>query len=105
MESMLILAELFVSVLMIVSLWRIFSDADEHGWAALIPIYNMFVLIRVAEKPGWFLVLLLVPLVNVVIQFLICSGLAERHGYSLGMTLGLFFLPVIFFPILAFVDC
>ena len=104
MESIYTLAELFLFVLFTASLWRIFRDADEHGWAALIPIYNIMVLIRAAEKPAWFLLLLIVPVVNVVIYFIICSGLAERHGYSLGMTLGLFFLPIVFLPILAFVD-
>lgn len=44
---------LIVAVLEIIALWRIFKKAGKHGWAAIIPIYNLVVLFNVAGMSGW----------------------------------------------------
>lgn len=93
-----------IIVLMIASMWKVFEKAGQPGWAAIIPIYNAYILILVAGKPGWWLVLLLVPFVNFVIDILILIGVAEKFGKGGGYAVGLIFLPFIFFPILAFGD-
>ena len=89
-------------LLMTAGLWTVFTKAGEPGWAAIIPIYNLYVLCRVAGKSGWWLLLFLVPLVNFVAAFLILSSVAERFGKGFFFTLGMMFLPFLFFPILGF---
>ncbi len=101
---MRLILELVVFVFMIVSLWKVFTKAGQPGWACIIPIYNWYVLLKIASKPGWWLVLLFVPLVNIVIMFLMCLGIAENFGKGTGFAVGLFFLGFIFVPILAFGD-
>ena len=92
-----------VFLLMIVSMWKVFSKAGEGGWKSLIPIYNLFILVRISGKPGWWILLLLfVPVVDLFIFILVNMALAERFGKSRFYGLGLTFLGFIFFPVLAF---
>jgi hypothetical protein len=101
---MVALIQLAVIVLIVVALWKVFLKAGQPGWAAIVPFYNWYILLKVAGKPGWWLILLFIPLVNIVIIFLACLGVAENFGKGTGFAVGLFFLGFIFFPILAFSD-
>lgn len=95
---------LAVLVLMLVSCWKIFTKAGQPGWASLIPIYNAYVFLKIAGKPGWWLLLLFIPIANLVIMILALAGLSATFGKGAGFTVGLLFLPIIFYPILAFSD-
>ncbi|MGD0785595.1 MAG: DUF5684 domain-containing protein [Sedimentisphaerales bacterium] len=101
---MLALLQLAIIIFMIVSMWKVFEKAGQPGWASIIPIYNCYILLKIASKPGWWLILMFIPLVNLVIAFITYLGIAENFGKSTGFAVGLFFLPFIFFPILAFGD-
>jgi hypothetical protein len=83
-------------------LWAVFEKARQHGWAAIVPIYNLIVLMRVAGKPWWWVLLLLVPVVNLVIAFITGVAIAHRFGKSTLFGIGLVVLGPIFFPILGF---
>ena len=96
--------ELVLLVVVIVSLWKVFTKAGQPGWAAIIPIYNGCVLAEIGGKEMWWGLLLLVPFVNFIILLLISLGVAEQFGKGAGFGVGLFFLPFIFYPILAFTD-
>lgn len=89
-------------ILAIVSLWKVFSKAGQPGWAAIIPIFNAYILLKTAGKPGWWLLLFLIPLVNLVIGILVVLALAERFGKGAGFGVGLLLLPIVFLPMLAF---
>lgn len=89
-------------VLIIASMWRVYTKAGRPGWAALIPIYNVYILLKIAGKPGWWLLLVMIPFVDIIIEILIDVGVAKRFGKGIGFAVGLIFLPFIFFPILAF---
>lgn len=91
-----------VVLVMIVSQWKVFSKAGQRGWAAIIPIYNIYVLAKVGGKPGWWFILLFIPFVNIIILFIIFHGISKAFGKGMGYTLGLFFIGIIFWPILAF---
>jgi hypothetical protein len=93
-----------IVVLMIASGWKIFSKAGKPGWAAIVPIYNIIVLLEIVKKPLWWIVLFFVPLANFVAVILVSIALAEKFGKSTGFGLGLAFLGFIFAPILAFGD-
>jgi hypothetical protein len=91
-------------ILMIASIWRVFTKAGEPGWTCLIPIYNVVVLLKIAGKPWWWLLLLLIPFVGFVLGFIVNIQLAERFGKTAGFGIGLSLLGFIFWPILAFGD-
>ncbi|MDX2226002.1 MAG: DUF5684 domain-containing protein [Verrucomicrobiae bacterium] len=95
---------LIIVLLMIISLWKVFAKAGKPGWAAIIPIYNIIVLCQVAGKPAWWVILFLIPVVSLVISILVSLGIAQSFGKSSLFGIGLWLLPFIFFPILAFSD-
>lgn len=89
---------------MVAAYWKIFTKAGKPGWAALIPIYNAIVLLEIVGRPIWWIVLLLIPFVNVVVGILLCVDLAKSFGRSTAFALGLIFLTPIFALILGFGD-
>lgn len=89
-------------VLMIASMWRIFTKAGKPGWAAIIPIYNFVVMLQIAGKPVWWIVGMLIPLVNFIVMILLCVGIAKAFGKGVGFAIGMLILGPIFYPILAF---
>lgn len=95
---------LLVAVVMIAAMWKVYSKAGQPGWAAIVPIYNIIVLLKVAGRPTWWLVLFLIPLVNVVAIIIVTMDIAKSFGKSTGFGIGMLFLSFIFYPILAFGD-
>jgi hypothetical protein len=102
MSSGFLLTLLVVCLLLVVSTWVVFEKAGESGWKSLVPFYNTYILLIIAGKPGWWLLLLLVPVVNVVFYLLAMLSLAEKFGKGALFGIGLWLLPMFFFPILAF---
>ena len=84
----------------IVGIWTTFSKAGVAGWKSLIPVYNLILLLQIAGKPVWWLVLFFVPLVNFAATILLSLGIAQRFGRGPGFGIGLGFLPFVFYPIL-----
>ena len=95
---------LAVVVLIIASFWIVFTKAGQPGWACIVPIYNIIILLQIARKPLWWIILMLIPLVNIVIGILVVIEIAKNFGKSAGFGIGLLFLPFIFYPILAWGD-
>lgn len=93
-----------VIVFFIFCLWKIFVKAGKPGWAAIVPIYNVLVELEILGRPWWYLLLMLIPLVNIVIGIMIIFDLAKVFGKGTGFGFGLLFLSFIFIPILAFGD-
>lgn len=93
-----------VIVFYIFCMWKVFVKAGKPGWAAIVPIYNTLVMLEIVGRPWWYLLLLLVPVVNVVIGIMILFDLAKVFGKGTGFGFGLLFLSFIFIPILAFGD-
>src|SRR3989344_5619019 len=90
-------------VVVAVSMWKIFVKAGKPGWAALIPIYNLYMFLVIAGRPGWWLILYIVPIVNVIITIMVGVSLAKVFGRStlFGIVmLGIF--NIIGYPILGF---
>ena len=91
---------LVVAVGVVAGVWKVFTKAGQPGWAAIVPIYNAYVLLKIAQKPGWWLILLFVPIVNIVVGILALAALARNFGKGAGFVVGLILLPIVFYPIL-----
>jgi hypothetical protein len=91
-----------VTILMIAACWKIFTKAGQPGWAAIIPIYNWYIFCKIVGRPGWWVILLLIPFVNFIVGIILCIDLAKSFGKGVGFGIGLILLGVIFFPILGF---
>lgn len=82
--------------------WCIFRKAGEPGWAVLIPLYNLYVLFRITWGNGWYFLLMLIPVVNVIFAIITLVKLARAFGRGGGFALGLILLHLLFMLILAF---
>ena len=105
-----------IAILMIISVWIIFNKAKQPGWAAIIPIYNVLVMLKVAKKPWWWIIIFILPgffysvhvlfvilyILAIVFSIMMIHGISTNFGKGAGFTVGLVLLSVIFFPILAF---
>lgn len=99
-----LIISLAILVLMIASLWKVFEKAGEPGWAAIVPIYNIIVMLKISGKPIWWIILFLIPVVNFIISILVAIGIARNFGKSDGFGVGLALLAIVFYPMLAFSD-
>jgi hypothetical protein len=91
-----------IIILMIIAWWKIFEKAGKPGWAAIIPIYNIIVLCEIVGRPSWWVVLFLIPCVNIVAHIMISLDLAKSFGKDVGFGVGLIILPYIFGLMLGF---
>jgi len=100
----LLIAGAVFALFFIAVMWRIFSKAGEPGWTCLVPIYNYIVMLRVVGRPWWHLLLIMfVPIYGwLIIPIIMHFQLAKVFGRGAGFGLGLWLLPIVFFPILAF---
>jgi hypothetical protein len=103
-SPIIIVIYLVVVAVGIAGMWKTFTKAGQPGWACIVPIYNLFVLVEISGRPILWFFLMLIPCVNVVIAIIVLIDVAARFGKSAGFGVGLFFLGFIFFPILGFGD-
>jgi len=80
----------------------IFQKAGKPVWAAFIPVYNWYVLLQIVGRPGWWLVMLLIPIVSFIAVIVVMIDLAKSFGKGTGFVIGLIFLSWIFLLILGF---
>ena len=99
-----LLIALVLRLIIVAGSWKMFSKAGKPGWAAIIPVYHFVVVLEITGKPIWWLLLLLVPLLNLFIVIMVALALAERFGKTPGFAVGVLLLPFIFIPILGFGD-
>jgi len=89
-------------ILLVASMWKIFTKAGKPGWAAIVPIYNIIVLLEVIGRPIWWIVLFLIPFVNMIAGIIASIDLAKSFGKGAGFAIGLILVGPIFLPMLAF---
>lgn len=78
---------LIVIVLSVVAFWRIFTKAGQAGWKAIIPLYNTVIILRIVGLSGWYVLLYLVPFVNIAVSIWVIYRLAKSFGYGIGVTI------------------
>ena len=98
----MILIWLALIAFVIISQWRVFVKAGQPGWACLIPIYNFLIILKIANKPWWWIFLMMIPIANIVFMIIILNRISKSFGKSEGFTVGLVLLGIVFWGILAF---
>jgi hypothetical protein len=89
-------------VVYIIAGWKVFEKAGQAGWKVIIPIYNIYIMLKIVGRPGWWLILFLIPLVNIVVWIILLVDMSKSYGHGVGFALGLIFLGWIFWLILGF---
>ncbi|PSL29682.1 DUF5684 domain-containing protein [Chitinophaga ginsengisoli] len=92
-----------IGLFFIVCYWKIFEKAGKPGWACIVPIYSTIVMLEIVGKPWWYFFMFLIPIYGwIVLPIMLTHDFSKSFGKDIGFTLGLLFLPFIFYPILAF---
>lgn len=91
-----------VVLLLLISYWKIFEKAGQPGWKAIIPFYNLYILLKIVGKPGWWLIMFFIPFVNIIFIIWAYNMLSKSFGKDEAFTVGLLLLGFVFFPILGF---
>jgi hypothetical protein len=97
------LITLVIALVPLVGVCKVFSKAGQPAWAALIPIYNTYVLCEIVRKPDWF-IWTLIPCVNIYFGIMLTFEAAKAFGKESGFAIGMLLLPMVFWPILGFSD-
>lgn len=102
----IIMFVLVIYVLMAISLMKIANRTNtENAWFAWIPILNLILMLQIAQRPMWWLIFWLVPIVNIasiVFSFIVWIDIAKRLGKTAIFGVLAVLIPVIFMPYLAF---
>jgi hypothetical protein len=91
-----------IVVAVIAAWWMIFTKAGEAGWKSIIPIYNIIVILKIVGREWWWILLMLIPIVNIFVWIIVSLDLAKSFGRGTGFGIGLAFLSPIFGLILGF---
>lgn len=102
LSTVLLIGYLGIIILTIASIWKVFKKANQPGWAAIVPIFNTYIMLKISDNPGWFLLLMVIPVINLYPLAKMYSGMARAFGKGIGWAIGLWILPFVFFPLLAF---
>jgi len=96
---------IIVSVIVLVSIGKVFKKAGKSGILAIVPIYNIIVMMEISKMPYTQLLFILIPIIGPFIyMYKLYSNLSKVFGKSNGFAWGLFFFGFVFFPLLAFSD-
>jgi hypothetical protein len=92
-------------LIVILAFWQVFVKAGKPGWASIIPIYNVYVLLKIAGRPGWWLLLYLIPIVNLVVNIIVSIDVAKAFGKSAAFgVVGLWIFSVFGYVMLGYGD-
>ena len=98
-----------IGIVALIGMWKTFAKAGQPGWAVLIPIYNIIVLLRVAGLPWYWVFAPFVAIIPILgwIAYLVWivwvhHRISTRFGQGVGFTIGLTLLGPIFWLILGF---
>lgn len=89
-------------IFQIAAMWKVFVKAGQPGWAAIIPIYNIYIMTKIGGKPRIWTLLCLIPLINIIFIIWLYNMISKSFGKDEGFTVGLVLLGIVFWPILGF---
>lgn len=90
-------------VVIVIGFWRTFSKAGIPGILAIIPIVNLFCLLKIARMSFWFILLYLVPIANVVLAIVVAVKVGRNFGHGGAFSFFLLWLfPIIGYLIVGF---
>lgn len=98
-----------IGLVTLIGMWKVFAKAGQPGWAVLVPIYNIIVLLRVAGLPWYWVFAPFVAIIPILgwIAYIVWivwvhHRISTRFGQGVGFTIGLTLLGPIFWLILGF---
>ena len=86
---------LVIYILTVIALWRVFTKAGWPGILAIVPIVNLFILVKIAGFSAWLTLLYIIPIVNIVLSIIVAIRVGRGFGKG-----GLFSFFLLWIPAL-----
>lgn len=99
-----LLGSLLLGLVTAAGLWKTFVKVGQPGWKAIVPLYNVFVLLRITGHPWWWVLGLIFPVVGQSIWAKLAVDLSRGFGRGSRFGFGLAFFPFVCLPHLGFGD-
>lgn len=100
--AVIVVIYLAVAVFYFVAGWKVFAKAGQPGWGVFVPIFNLYLVCKISGRPVWWMILFIIPLVNIVVGLFLAMDVAKAFSKSSGFGIGLWLLGFIFVPILGY---
>lgn len=89
-------------VLYFFNLFFLFKKYDKNKWYSLVPVLNKLTLIKIAEKPVFWIIPVFIPFIGYFMMYFINKEIAEENGFDSKLALGMTFLPSVFYGKISF---
>ncbi len=57
---------LIIQVIHFIGTWKLYVKAGRKSWEAIIPVYNAIILMKIINRPTWWVILLFIPIINLL---------------------------------------
>ena len=93
---------LIIFLIGVAGLWKVFQKAGEPGWAAIIPIYNVYVILKIVGREWWWLILIIIlPILFIIPAIDLAKSFGKDALYGIIL---LWLFSIIGFLLLGFGD-
>ena len=102
-EIVILIIVLLLLIPIALGYWLLFEKAGEKGWKALIPFYNIIVLLKIVGRPWYWIFYLLIPVIGQFIAIGVVADLLKSFGKESFMDIALCLLfPFVYLPYIGF---
>ena len=73
---------LIVQVIHFLGTWKLYVAAGRKAWEAAVPVYNAVILMKIINRPWWWVILLFVPIVNLIMFPVVWVETLRSFGFN-----------------------
>ena len=73
---------LVIQVIHFAGTWKLYLRANRKAWEAAIPIYNAVILMKIINRPKWWVILLFIPVINQLMFPIVWIETARSFGFN-----------------------
>ncbi len=79
--------------------WPVFVKAGEPGWKTIVPFYNLYIWLKIINKPMWWYIFLIIPFINVfmvmlmIVELVKCFNKQALWEQGIGVIFPFVYLP------------
>ena len=88
---------LIIQVIHGLATWKLYIKAGRQAWEAYVPIYNGIVLLKIINRPWWWIILLFLPIVNLIMLPVVWVETARSFGKNTTLDTVLAVVSLVFY--------
>ncbi len=71
-----------IQVIHFLGTWKLYVRAGRKAWESAVPVYNAVVLMKIINRPWWWVFLLFIPIVNLLMFPVVWTETARSFGFN-----------------------